>query len=70
VFEEQRQPGTLLIWGNPFTPLRFAKMYDLHAEPYERADITSNTYWDWVRDHAFLAYGGQAYVAKFPDSFK
>jgi len=65
VFEEQRQPGTLLIWANPFTKLRFAKMYDLHADPYERADITSNTYWDWVIDHAFLAYGGQAYVAKF-----
>ena len=38
VFEEQRQPGTLLIWANPFTKLRFAKMYDLHADPYERAD--------------------------------
>jgi len=45
-------------------------MYDLHADPYERADITSNTYWDWVMDHAFLAYGGQAYVAKFLDSFE
>ena len=70
VFEEQRQPGTLLIWANPFTKLRFAKMYDLHADPYERADITSNTYWDWVFDHAFLAYGGQAYVAKFLETFK
>ena len=70
VFEEQRQPGTLLIWANPFTKLRFAKMYDLHADPYERADITSNTYWDWVIDHAFLAYGGQAYVAKFLETFK
>jgi len=69
VFEEQREPGTLLIWGNPFTKLRFSKMYDLHADPFERADITSNTYWDWVMDHAYLAYGGQAYVAKFLDSF-
>jgi len=69
VFEEQREPGTLLIWGNPFTKLRFSKMYDLHADPFERADITSNTYWDWVMNHAYLAYGGQAYVAKFLDSF-
>ena len=25
-------------------------MFDLRADPYERADITSNTYWDWVFD--------------------
>jgi len=43
VFEEHRTPGTLLIWGNPFTKLRIAKFFDLHADPYERADITSNT---------------------------
>ncbi len=70
VFEEQRQQGTLLIWGNPFTKLRIAKFYDLHADPYERADITSNTYWDWLIDHAYLAYGAQAYVADFLATFK
>jgi arylsulfatase len=70
VFEEQRERGTLLIWGNPFTKLRIAKMYDLHADPFERADVTSNTYWDWVLDHAYLMYGAQAYVAKFLETFK
>jgi arylsulfatase A-like enzyme len=48
VFEEQRAPGTLLVWAEPFTKLRVAKFYDLHADPFERADITSNTYWDWL----------------------
>ena len=70
VFEEQRSPGTLEVWAEPFTKLRFMKMYDLHADPFERADITSNTYWDWLLDHAFIAYGAQAYVAKFLNSFK
>jgi arylsulfatase A-like enzyme len=70
VFEEQRQQGTLLIWGNPFTKLRIAKFYDLHADPFERADITSNTYWDWLIDHAYIAYGAQAYVASFLATFK
>jgi arylsulfatase A-like enzyme len=70
VFEEQRAPGTLLIWGEPFTKLRFVKMYDLRADPYERADITSNTYWDWVIDHAYIAYGAQAGVANFLATFK
>jgi arylsulfatase A-like enzyme len=70
VFEEQRTQGTLLIWGNPFTKLRLAKFYDLHADPFERADITSNTYWDWLIDHAYLAYGAQAYVANFLATFR
>ena len=70
VFEEQREQGTLMIWGEPFTKLRIAKMFDLHADPYERADITSNTYWDWVMAHAYLMYGAQAECAQFLQTFK
>ena len=70
VFEEQRWPGTLEVWANPFTKLRVAKFFDLHADPFERADITSNTYWDWLMDHAFIMYGATAYVSKFLDTFK
>jgi arylsulfatase len=70
VFEEQRSPGTMEIWGEPFTKMRIPKLYDLHADPYERADITSNTYWDWYIDHAFIMYGAQAYVAKYLETFK
>jgi arylsulfatase A-like enzyme len=47
VFEEQRAPGLLRIWAEPFTKLRVPKLFDLRADPYERADITSNTYYDW-----------------------
>jgi arylsulfatase A-like enzyme len=46
VFLEQRAPGTLLVWANPFTNLRVPKFYNLRTDPYERADITSNTYYD------------------------
>jgi arylsulfatase A-like enzyme len=48
VFEEQRTAGTLAIWINPFTKLRTPKVFDLHADPYERAELTSNTYYDWL----------------------
>lgn len=65
VFEEQRQQGTLLVWGEPFTKLRITKFYDLHADPFERADITSNTYWDWIMDHAYIQYGSVAEIAKY-----
>jgi arylsulfatase A-like enzyme len=70
VFEEQRMPGTLALWAEPFTKLRVAKFFNLRADPYERADITSNTYYDWLIDHAYLAYGAQAAVAKFSATFK
>jgi len=70
VFMEQRAPGTLRVWAEPFTKLRMALMFNLRTDPYERADITSNTYWDWVLDHAFLLVPAQAYVAKFIATFK
>ena len=39
-------------------------------ELFERADITSNTYYDWVIDHAYLIYGGQSLVAQFAATFE
>jgi ABC-type amino acid transport substrate-binding protein len=42
VFCEQRAPGNLNIWMNPFTCLRLPKIYNLRLDPYERADITSD----------------------------
>lgn len=70
MFEEQRSPGTLEVWAEPFIKLRVAKLYDLHADPFERADVTSNTYYDWLLDHAYIFYGAQAYVAKYLETFK
>ncbi len=64
VFLEQRATGTLQIWQEPFTELRFPKLFNLRTDPYERADITSNTYWDWVLDHIFLFIPAQAFVAE------
>ena len=70
VFSEQRATGTLRIWAEPFTPLRLPKIFDLRSDPYERADITSNTYYDWLFEHAYLAVPAQAEVAKFFATFK
>jgi arylsulfatase A-like enzyme len=70
VFMEQRAQGTLQVWAEPFTPLRVTKFFDLRADPYERADVTSNTYWDWLFDHAYIGYGAQAAVARFLETFK
>jgi arylsulfatase len=70
VFAEQKTPGTLDIWSEPFTFRRLPKIYNLRMDPYERADITSNSYWDWVMRRGFLVFGGQAIVAKFIDTFR
>jgi arylsulfatase len=70
VFLEQRAPGTLRVWSEPFVTLRVPKIYNLRTDPYERADITSNTYYDWLLDHAFMPVPAQAYVAQFLGTFK
>ena len=70
VFMEQRARGTLGVWAEPFVTLRLPKMYNLRTDPFERADTTSNTYWDWFIDHAYLAIPAQQIVAEFLATFK
>jgi arylsulfatase len=70
VFMEQRAEGTLRIWAEPFTELRLPKIFNLRMDPYEVADITSNTYYDWMLDRAYMLVPAQAYVGKFLETFK
>jgi arylsulfatase len=70
VFMEQRAPGTMRVWAEPFTPLRVPKIFNLRTDPFERADITSNTYYDWLLDHAFLLVPAQQLVGEFLATFK
>jgi arylsulfatase A-like enzyme len=70
VFMEQRATGTLRIWAEPFVPLRVPKLYNLRTDPYERADITSNTYYDWFLDHVYLLMPAQSAVGEFLQTFK
>jgi arylsulfatase A-like enzyme len=70
VFKEQRAEGTLRVWAEPFTALRVPKIFNLRTDPYERADITSNTYYDWLLDHAYLLVPAQAEVGRFLGTFR
>ena len=58
------------VWAEPFTKLRLQKIYNLFQDPYERADITSNTYWDWIINHVGAVYGVMDEVFKFAATFK
>jgi arylsulfatase len=70
VFAEQRMAGTMGVWAEPFTKLRLQKIFNLFQDPYERADITSNTFWDWNLNHVGSAYGMMEEVFKFAATFK
>jgi arylsulfatase A-like enzyme len=70
VFAEQRSPGTLGLWAEPFTHLRIPKIFNLRTDPFERADFDSNTYWDWFMDHGFFIMRGQQLTAEFIGTFK
>jgi arylsulfatase len=70
VFAQQRATGTMNIWSEPYTFTRMPWLFNLRTDPYERATITSNTYWDWYLDRVFLLVPAQAYVAKFLETFK
>jgi len=70
VFMEQRAAGTFRVWAEPFVALRIPKLYNLRLDPYERADVTSNTYYDWLIDHVFMMTPAQDYVGNFLMSFK
>jgi arylsulfatase A-like enzyme len=71
VFEEQRATGTMRIWAEPFTKLRIPKLFDLRSDPYERADVTSNTFYDFfLSDGAGPFIASQAIVAPFLATFK
>jgi len=70
VLMEQRATGTMRVWAEPFTTLRIPKIFNVRTDPYERADITSNTYYDWMLDHAFAFVPAQAFVGQFLMTFK
>jgi arylsulfatase A-like enzyme len=70
VFCEQKVQGTLEIWAAPFVCRRVPKLFNLRQDPYERADVTSNTYYDWTIRRIYLLVPAQAMVAQFVGTFK
>jgi hypothetical protein len=67
---EQRAQGTLQVWAEPFVSLRVPKLFNLRTDPFERADITSNTYYDWILDNAYLVLAATGVTAQFLETFK
>jgi arylsulfatase len=70
VFLEQRCPGTLRVWAEPFTHLRVPKLYNLRTDPYEFADITSNTYYEWFIRRDYIVFAINYIFTQFAATFK
>ncbi len=70
IFLEHRYPQTLRAWAEPWTELRIPLLFNLRRDPYERANITSNTYYDWYLDHVFLLLPAAEYVGQFLETFE
>ncbi|MBG7601818.1 MAG: arylsulfatase [Gammaproteobacteria bacterium] len=70
IFMEQRIETTFETWANPFTPLRVPLIFNLRRDPYERAQLTSNTYYDWMLDRVYLLLPAQTFVGEFLATFK
>ncbi|NVK42352.1 MAG: arylsulfatase [Oceanospirillaceae bacterium] len=69
-FLEQKAWATFRAWMEPFTPLRVPLITNLRRDPYERAYRTSNTYYDWLLDRAYLLVPAQQYVGNFLATFQ
>ena len=69
VFMEQRVQGTLQIWAEPFVNLRVPKLFNLRTDPFERADMTSNTYYDWLVESDYLILAATFVTAQFLQTF-
>jgi len=70
IFLEHRFPQTMRAWAEPWTVLRMPLLFNLRRDPYERGQITSNTYYDWFLDRVFLLTPAAAYVGEFLATFE
>jgi arylsulfatase len=58
-----QRTNTMRQWAEPFTKLRLPYIMNLRRDPFERADVNSNTYMDWMVDHVPQMYEMQAVIA-------
>jgi arylsulfatase A-like enzyme len=69
-FSEQRSHG-MSVWQDPFTPLRFPKLYNLRSDPFERGDVDATLFYGkWAADRMFVMVPAQGLVGMFLKTFE
>jgi len=66
----EQRANQMRQWAEPFVKLRLPYIMSLRRDPFERAEINSNTYLDWMVDHVPQLYMMQAFVAQQIEDFK
>ena len=69
-FMEQQSRGTYDVWTNEFRNLRVPLSYNLRADPYEFAPITSNSWWEGQMKNTWYLYPALSHAAAFLGTFK
>jgi arylsulfatase A-like enzyme len=69
-FCEQRAPGGFAVWSEPFICTRTTKIFNLRMDPYERADVVSDQYYDWMVHNVYLGVQAQILAQEFIATFK
>jgi len=62
LFLEQPAEG-FRVWQQPLTPLRVPYIFDLRADPFERAQREAPEYTKWLVERVYLLVPAQAFVA-------
>ncbi len=70
VYAEQRLAGTMGCGRSRSPNFACRRSFNLFQDPFERADITSNTFWDWQLNHVGQIYGAMDDVFAFVMTFK
>jgi arylsulfatase len=68
-FAEQRAQG-FKVWQEPFSPLRFPKLFNLRSDPFERGDSADVFYGKWMADRMFMMVPAQAIVGEYLKTFE
>lgn len=66
----ENRADQLQIWLEPFVELRAPYLFNLRRDPFEKALIGSNTYYDWYIDRAYILIAMQGYAFNFLSTFK
>ena len=70
VFREQPAPGGFEVWSEPFIQYRIPKLFNLRMDPYERADVVSDQYYDWLVKNDYLISQVMYHAIAFLETFK
>jgi arylsulfatase len=69
-FCQQRAPGGFAVWSEPLVCTRTTNFFNLRMDPYERADIVSDQYYDWMVHNVYIGVQAQMLAQEFMATFK